>query len=129
MATPTALAADIVLAGRPQGSAFIGFSLDLMQETIQSARNRSIAIAAVEIILSILATIALGLYLTRNLSALAEAAARVGEGHFDVVVPVQRQDEVGGNQAGPLVNQLKEGVLGIGPRFSPDNGTGLVMNG
>ncbi len=89
------VSADIVLAGRPQGSAFIGFSMDLMQQTIQSARNRSIAIAAAEIFLSILATILLGLYLTRNLSALSEAAARVGEGHFDVVVPVQRHDEVG----------------------------------
>ncbi len=87
--------ADIMLAGRLQGYAFIGFSLDLMRHTIQTARNRSIAIATVEILLSIFATIALGLYLTRNLRALSEAAARVGEGHFDVALPVLRRDEVG----------------------------------
>ena len=87
--------ADIMLAQRLQGHTFIGFSLDLMQQTIQSARNRSIAIATVEILLSIAATIALGLYLTRNLRALSEAAARVGEGQFDVALPVQRRDEVG----------------------------------
>jgi PAS domain S-box-containing protein len=87
--------ADILLAGRLQGYAFIGFSLDLMQQTIQSARNRSIAIASAEILLSIFATIVLGLYLTRNLRALSEAATRVGKGHFDVLLPVQRRDEVG----------------------------------
>jgi PAS domain S-box-containing protein len=87
--------ADIMLAGRLQGYVFIGFSLDLMRQTIQSARNRSIAIATMEIVLSIVATIALALYLTRNLRALSEAAASVGEGNFDVSLPVQRRDEVG----------------------------------
>ena len=87
--------ADIMLAGRLQGHAFIGFSLDLMQHTIQTARNRSIAIATVEILLSVVATIVLGLYLTKNLRALSEAAASVGEGNFDVLLPVQRRDEVG----------------------------------
>jgi PAS domain S-box-containing protein len=87
--------ANILLADRLQGHAFIGYSLNLMQQTIQSARNRSIAIATVEILLSIIATIALGLYMTRNLRALSEAAGRVGEGNFDVLLPVQRRDEVG----------------------------------
>ncbi|WP_455210264.1 PAS domain S-box protein [Kaarinaea lacus] len=89
------VSADILMVGRLQGRTFIGFSMHLMQETIQIARNRSIAIATVEIALSIFATIALGLYLTRNLRALSEAAARVGEGNFDVLLPVQRRDEVG----------------------------------
>ncbi|WP_455205690.1 PAS domain S-box protein [Kaarinaea lacus] len=87
--------ADILMVGRLQGHVFIGFSMELMQKTIESARNRSIAIAAAEILLSIFATIALGLYLTRSLRALSEAAASVGEGNFNVVLPVQRNDEVG----------------------------------
>lgn len=87
--------ADILMVDRPQGHVFIGFSLGLMQQTIQSALQHSVAIATAEIILSVFATIVLGLYLTRNLRALSEAAARVGEGDFNVSIPVQRRDEVG----------------------------------
>ena len=87
--------ADILMVGRLQGHAYIGFSLDLMQQTIRTALNRSIAIATAEIFLSVLATIALGLYLTKNLRALSEAAASVGEGRFDVELAVPRRDEVG----------------------------------
>ena len=89
------VSADIMMSGRNQGRVFIGFSLDLMRHTIQTARNRSIVIATVEIFLSIIATIVLGLYLTKNLRALAEAAGSVGEGNFNILLPVKREDEVG----------------------------------
>jgi len=89
------VSSEIMMAGRRQGRVFIGFSLDLMRHTIQVARNRSVLIAAAEIILSVIATVALGLYLTKNLRALSEAAASVGEGNFNILLPVRRQDEVG----------------------------------
>jgi len=89
------IATDIVVAGRRQGKVLIGFSLDLMNETIESARNRSILIATIEVLLSIMVTVFLGLHLTRNLRYLSEAAAKVGEGKLNTVLKVRSQDEVG----------------------------------
>jgi len=89
------VATDITLAGRRQGRLLLGFSLQLMKADIAKARNRSIAIAATEIVLSVLATIILGMGLTRNLRSLASAAARVGEGHYNTTLPISRRDEVG----------------------------------
>lgn len=99
---------DITMAGLKQGQVFMGFSLSVMNEAITSARNRSIFIATTEIILSIIATIIIGLGLTRNLRALAEAATRVGEGQLNVVLPVQRDDEVGqtAKAFNDMVNEL-----------------------
>jgi len=89
------VAADISLGGRNQGRVLVGFSLDLMQQTISQALNRSIAIAITEIILSILVTVMLGVYLTRNLRILSEAAARVGEGQYDTIPSTDNKDEIG----------------------------------
>jgi len=83
------IATDIVVAGRRQGKVLIGFSLDLMNETIESARNRSILIATIEVLLSIMVTVFLGLHLTRNLRYLSEAAAKVGEGKLNTVLKVR----------------------------------------
>ena len=87
--------ADIRLAGRPQGQVQIGFSLAMMNADIRLARNRALVIAAAEVLLSAVATILLGMYLTRHLRALAEAAERVGRGHYDRPVPLRADDEIG----------------------------------
>jgi len=89
------VAANISLGGRNQGRVLVGFSLDLMQQTISQALNRSIAIAITEIILSIIVTVMLGIYLTRNLRVLSEAAARVGEGQYDTIPSTDNKDEIG----------------------------------
>lgn len=86
---------DISLAEYKQGQVFMGFTLSVMQAAVETARNRSIFIAVTEIVLTIIATIIIGLNLTRNLRALSDAAAHVGEGNFKVVLPVTRDDEVG----------------------------------
>lgn len=89
------VAADISLAGQYQGRVLVGFSLNLMQTTINHALNRSIAIAVTEIFLSVLVTIILGFRLTRNLRFLAEGAKRVGEGDYTVKIPRISRDEIG----------------------------------
>ncbi len=54
-------------------------------------------------------------------------------GHQEIVVGSDRvqglaeSDEVAGNQFGTLVNELVEGVLAVGTRLSPDNGSGLIV--
>ncbi|MEJ2359857.1 MAG: EAL domain-containing protein [Gammaproteobacteria bacterium] len=90
-----AISSDITISNLDLGKVYMGFSLQYMLDSIRSARNRSITIAAIEIALSILATIILGLRLTRNLKALATAARRVGEGHYNETVSIVRNDEVG----------------------------------
>ncbi len=53
--------------------------------------------------------------------------------HQEIVVPPQRieglveSDKVAGYQFGPLVDELVEGVLSVGTRLSPDDGSGLVV--
>lgn len=99
----------ISVAGYKLGRVYMGFSLSVMQEAIETARNRSIFIAVTEIILTIIATIIIGLGLTRNLRALSEAAIRVGEGNLNVCLPVKRDDEVGqtAKAFNAMVNELE----------------------
>lgn len=89
------LKADITLAGRKFGSVEMGFTLDVMNEAVSSARNRSILIALTEIILSVAVTIFIGLWLTNNLQGLSEAAIKVGKGDLDIHLPVKGNDEIG----------------------------------
>jgi len=86
---------DIRIGGQLMGQVRMGFSLELMNRAIDSARVRSIAIAATEITLTILATVFIGVHLTRRLGLLANAAQRVGAGDYEVAVPTEVRDEVG----------------------------------
>ena len=75
---------------------------------------------------------ALGLDLLRRLAE----GQRLGLGEDvrqqHVVVPAERverlgeRDEVAGDEPGPLMDQLIEGVLAVGPRLAPVDGAGLV---
>ena len=87
--------ADIVFGGRPMGRVLMGLSLAQMEQAIGDARDRSIAIAGAEIVLSILVTVLIGVHLTRRLGRLARAAQRVGAGDYDTEVPTGPADEVG----------------------------------
>ncbi|WJW75738.1 PAS domain S-box protein [Thiohalobacter sp. IOR34] len=87
--------AEIRFAGRGMGQVRMGFSLARMEQAIQAARMRSVAIAGGEIVLTVLATVLLGLGLTHRLGQLAAAAQRVGAGDYGVTVPTGVKDEVG----------------------------------
>ncbi len=89
------IATDIVFGGRAMGQVRMGFSLARMQQAIQAARLRSVAIAGTEIVLTILATVLIGIHLTRRLGQLAQAAQQVGAGDYEVAVPTGVPDEVG----------------------------------
>ncbi len=85
---------DIVFGGKPRAMVHMGFSLAKMERTVRDALNRGIAIAATEILLSIIAAFLLGHVLTRNLRSLALAAERFGRGETDVVLPLRGRDEI-----------------------------------
>jgi len=89
------LARDILIGNRSMGRVHAGFSLGPMYHAINSARLRSVGIAATEILLTILATVFIGLHLTRRLDGLALAAQRVGSGDYAVSVSAEIDDEVG----------------------------------
>ena len=89
------LSRAIRIGNQAMGEVHAGFSLTAMQQAINSARLRSIAIAATEITLTILATVFIGVHLTRRLGRLANAAQRVGSGDYTATVPAEIDDEVG----------------------------------
>ena len=89
------IAEEIKVAGQPMGKVLIGFSLNLMQEAINKSKIRGISIAAIEIILTILVTVVIGLGLTRRLGMLSNAAAEVEAGNYSISVPTEICDEVG----------------------------------
>jgi PAS domain S-box-containing protein len=89
------LSDDILIGSQVLGAVHAGFSLTPMQQAINSARLRSVAIAGTEIVLTIFATVFIGVHLTRRLGRLAAAAQRVGSGDYSVTVPAELDDEVG----------------------------------
>jgi len=89
------VAQDIRVAGQPMGRVLMGFSLSLMDDAISKSRSRGITIALIEVILTIIVTIIIGLSLTRRLGVLSKAAAEVAAGNYTVSVPPEVDDEVG----------------------------------
>ena len=89
------VATDISVADLPMGRLLMGFSLSLMEDAISKSRNRGITIAAIEIFLTVIVTVLIGLGLTRRLAMLADAAAKVEAGDYSVTVSTEIDDEVG----------------------------------
>lgn len=89
------VAADIYLGGKMMGQVRLGFSLDLMQQSIEQARFRNIVIAGTEITLTIILTVLFGIRLTQRIGKLANAAQRVGAGDYSVKLETGPPDEVG----------------------------------
>jgi len=89
------IARAIQVSGEPMGQVLAGFSLSWMEGAISKARFRGIVIAVSEIFLTVLATVLIGLHLTRRLGVLARAAEQVGAGDYSVSVPTETADEVG----------------------------------
>ncbi len=89
------IAQDIRIADLPMGRVLMGFSLSLMDDAINKSRNRGITIALIEIALTVIVTIIIGLGLTRRMGVLSRAAAEVEAGNYSVSVPTETDDEVG----------------------------------
>ena len=86
---------EINVAGLPMGRLLMGFSLSLMEDAISKSRNRGVFIAAIEIFLTVIVTVLIGLGFTRRLGILANAAGEVEAGDYTVTVPTEIDDEVG----------------------------------
>lgn len=89
------IAESIKVADQPMGQVFMGFSLSLMDDAIRKSRNRGITIAMIEIILTIIVTVLIGLGLTRRLGMLSNAAAEVASGNYSISISTETDDEIG----------------------------------
>ncbi|HKJ86897.1 MAG TPA: PAS domain-containing protein, partial [Gammaproteobacteria bacterium] len=86
-------ASAITLHGQRVGTLHTGHSLQQGRAFTAQTRLQNTAIAGVEIVLTILATLLLGLFFTRNLRRLEEGAQALAEGDYGYRIPVKSQDE------------------------------------
>ncbi len=89
------LAVPITMGGQEYGRLYYGLSADFLKQAQDHLLRQSLAIAAAEVLLSILLLTLLGLWLTRHLTELTRASQAVAEGRYDTPVPVRTRDEVG----------------------------------
>ncbi|MCU7923150.1 MAG: PAS domain S-box protein [Candidatus Thiodiazotropha sp. (ex Dulcina madagascariensis)] len=85
---------EIMEGGIGFGRVEAGFSLDYMEQTIVEARKWFAFIFFIAILLSALFSLALGAYLTKQLSRLREASSKISKGQFGYQVPVLGSDEL-----------------------------------
>jgi PAS domain S-box-containing protein len=79
---------------RAQGRIELGIDVAPLQETLAQARHWSLGIAAGGVLLISLFSMALGVYLTRQLALLREGAKRVQDGELGYQIPIYGHDEL-----------------------------------
>ncbi|MBI3545606.1 MAG: EAL domain-containing protein [Gammaproteobacteria bacterium] len=86
--------ADIVIEKIHYGRVEIGISTDTISAVLAAARERTTAIAIVELLVVGLFSFFLGLYLTRGLDALKQATLKISQGELGYEVEVRGHDEL-----------------------------------
>lgn len=76
------------------GRAVLGFSLELMEQSLADARRQSLWLAAVLVLLTVLLSYLIGRALTRDLSAVSSAVADYGSGQTELSGLNAATDEV-----------------------------------
>ena len=86
--------ADVTVDGVKYGRVEIGFSVSDIKKVLADARNRTITLAIIEMVLVAIFSFVLGLYLTRGLAQLKEASQRIAEGELGYQVAITGKDEL-----------------------------------
>lgn len=89
------IVSDITLARQKLGVLKIGYSTSYVSSLISKTRLQNTAIAAIELALSILVTLAVGYFLTRSLRKLEEGARALSRDELDYRIDLKSQDEIG----------------------------------
>ena len=84
----------ITIGGQSYGQLRFGISTEFLHIARENLARQSLAIAALELVLSIALLVLLGIWLTRHLHKLEVASLAVGRGDFDVMVEVNSADEI-----------------------------------
>ncbi len=85
----------IFLSNQNIGTIFAGYSVTHIEQLASKTRLENAIIAAIAIIISTILSIALGLFLTRNLRKLEEGAHELKEGNLSHRIKINSHDEVG----------------------------------
>lgn len=85
----------IKLSGQTYGQLHLGISTGFLRAGLSSIVQQSVAIAALEMLLSFLLLTAIGYWLTRHLTLLNKASQAMAGGQLDISLPVKSDDEVG----------------------------------
>ncbi|HSN41564.1 MAG TPA: EAL domain-containing protein, partial [Burkholderiales bacterium] len=88
--------AEIRSAGDRLGTLRLGLSTEFIRAAREELLRDNLLIGAVAMILSIIAMAGFSYWLTRSLTGIADASARLAAGDFDVRLPVKGSDEVTG---------------------------------
>ncbi|MBL3589675.1 MAG: HAMP domain-containing histidine kinase [gamma proteobacterium endosymbiont of Lamellibrachia anaximandri] len=86
--------AEIVESGIHFGRVEVGISTDRITEGMKKARNWAMTIAGVEMALTALFSLMLGLYLTRQLRELRDASSKLAGGSLEHRIQVRGRDEL-----------------------------------
>jgi diguanylate cyclase (GGDEF)-like protein/PAS domain S-box-containing protein len=84
----------ISIGGQSYGQLQFGISTEFLHIAREKLVRQSVAIAVLELVLSIALLVVLGVWLTRHLHKLEVASLAVGQGDFDVTVEVDSADEI-----------------------------------
>lgn len=90
------------------GTLRYGISTVFLTNARRHLLTQSMAIAGVEILLSIIMLAAIGVWLTRNLDNLINASRSIAQGNFDIRLPVRSADEIG--QLTAMFNRMSEAL-------------------
>jgi len=108
------LALPVLQGTRYLGVARVGFSqqtmTQLVDQLLQSARNRIVLAALISLAGGILLAVALSFLFDRPIRHLRDGAHRIGEGHLDHQIKITTSDELGdlANEFNVMANKLKE---------------------
>jgi diguanylate cyclase (GGDEF)-like protein len=89
------LRVPIEIAGQDLGSLYVGLPTDHLRRVRDSFVQRSLAVAALALTVSVMLLSVIAFAITRHLGRLAQASQRVAAGDFDVAVPMASGDEIG----------------------------------
>lgn len=101
-------AVPIAIGSQAYGNLRFGVSTEFMHQARENLVRQSAIIALVEIVLSVVLLLALGIWLTRHLSRLEHASLAVAQGHFDVSVDIKSTDEIG--RVGRAFNRMTQEI-------------------
>ena len=102
---------EIKIHGQHLGTLHVGYSIDAVLKLSSKTRMQNTTIAGIELILSIIATILLGVFLTRGLRKLEDGAQLFGGGKLDHRIEIKGNDEIGdvAKSFNQMADQLNKG--------------------
>ncbi|MEJ2439419.1 MAG: EAL domain-containing protein [Gammaproteobacteria bacterium] len=115
----------IILAKQKLGELKIGYSTAYVADLISKTRFQNTAIALIELLLTILVTLAAGYFLTRNLRKLEAGARALSRDELDYRISLDTHDEIGdlarsfndlASHLAETRNELQEEHLALGEK-------------